>query len=482
MAKSIKKNYIFNLTYQLVLILIPLISIPYLSRVLLEDGVGIFSYSESIVSYFTLFAILGSTTYAQREIGKVQNDTEARSRIFWEIFIVRLVTSVIATAAYGVYIIFLEQNFVIGLIFVLNIVNVLFDITWYFQGIEEFGKVAAFGLVFKLLNFAFIFIFIKAQSDLWLYTLGKCGFLLIGNIGLWSLLPRKIVKVKGINPLRHIKPILIFFIPTVASQVYMMLDKSMIGWFTGSSAENGYYDYAEKIIRISLTVIYALSTVLIPRVSKAHAEQDNETVKTLINKAISYVWMLAVPLIFGFIAVSDVFVPIYFGENFLKSALLMKIFTPLILFVGMASIIGVAYLIPINKQSVYIISVTVAAACNVVLNCILIPRYASVGAAISSVAAEGIGVIIQCAYVFKKKLISAKSFFLSSIKYWISGEIMFAILIVLRIFTPIAVWSLIVQILTGVVVYFLCLFILRDGFFLYSLRKVLSIFKRKRNQ
>ena len=478
MAKSIKKNYVFNLIYQLILIVIPLISIPYLSRILLEDGVGIFSYSESIVSYFVLFAILGSTTYSQREIGKEQNNIENRSRTFWEIFIVRLVTSATAICAYSIYLIFLNENFIIGLIFVLNIINVLVDVTWYFQGIEEFGKVATFGLISKLLDFAFIFIFVKAQSDLWIYALGKCGFIVLGNLGLWFLLPRKLCKVSNIKPFKHIKKILVFFIPTIAVQVYMMLDKSMIGWFTKDSAENGYYDYAEKIIRISITVIYALSTVLIPRISKANSEGDYETIKNIVDKALSYVWMLSIPLMLGFIAVSDIFVPVYFGENFLKSAFLMKVFTPLILFVGMASIIGTAYLIPIEKQNVYIVSVTIAAVINVILNCILIPRYASLGAAISSVVAEGVGVTIQCCYVFKKKMVNVKTFFLCSIKYWLSGGIMFAVLFIIKIYIPVAVWSLIVIILTGVTVYFLCLFVFRDKFFLYIIKKVLNIFKR----
>lgn len=483
MGKStIKKNYIFNLTYQLLLILIPIITIPYLSRILLEDGVGIFSYSESIVSYFVLFAVLGSTTYAQREIGKVQNMVSERTQVFWEIFILRLIMSVLSIMIYGVYLIFCKEYFIISLIFGLNILNVICDITWFYQGIEEFGKVVVFGLVFKLLEFAFIFLFVKTQEDLWLYVLGKCGFLIIGNLCLWIFLPKYLCKVKQINPFRHIKTIITFFIPTIAVQVYTMLDKSMIGWFTNSTAENGYYEYAEKIVRMSITVISALSVVLVPRVSKAFSEKDNETIFKIINNAVSYVWMIGIPLLFGMIAVSDIFVPIYLGENFLKSALLLKIFTPLILFVGMANIIGVAYLVPINKQKVYIVATIVASVVNVILNCILIPVYYSVGAAISSVIAEGVGIIIQCTYVFKKNLFSIKSFFLVSIKKWLSGIIMFIVLLVIKSFLPFKIWSIIVLVVTGIIVYFASLLLLRDKFLYEAVKKVIQNIKQKKKK
>lgn len=482
MAKSIKRNYIYNLIYQLLVIIIPIITLPYLSRVLLEDGTGIYSYCESIAQYFVLFAVLGSAIFAQREIGTVQTEPEARSRAFWEIMIIRAVTTVIALAAYGVYLVFVKDNFVVSLILILNIVNVLFDITWFFQGIEEFGKTVLFSIVCKLLNFAFIFLFIKQQSDLWLYALGKCGFIVLGNIGMWFLLPKYLCKVRDIKPLRHMKGILLLFIPTVATQVYLVLDKSMIGWFADGPAENGYYDYAEKIVRMSITVISSLGTVLLPRISGAHAAGDYDAIRQHLYGAISYVWMIGIPLVFGFLAVADIFVPVYLGENFIKSALLIKVLSPVVLFVGMASIVGVAFLIPINKQNVYTISVSVAAAVNLVLNLILIPRYFSVGAAIASVVAEGIGVVIQLCYIFKKGYLKPKKVFLSSVKYFIAGAAMFAVLFCMQYFIPFEqnALSLAILILTGVVVYFALLLLMRDKVLLDFMGKIFRrIFKNK---
>ncbi len=480
MAKSVKKNYIFNLIYQLIVLLIPVISIPYVSRVLLEDGVGRFSYSESIVSYFVLFAAIGSTTYAHREIGKVQDDAVSRSRLFREIFLIRLIMSLIALAGYSVYLALVKTDFTVNLIFALNIVNVVFDITWFFQGVEDFGKTVIFGLVPKLLDFAFIFIFVKSPDDLWLYTLGKCGFLLLGNMGMWALLPKYIVKCGSVRPFRHFKIILVFFVPVIATQIYTVLDKSMIGWFSSSAAENGYYDYAEKIVRMALTVITALGAVLVPRISRAYSENNSEDIDNLIKRASSFVWMLSVPMIFGIIAVADVFVPVYLGEHFNKSALLMQIFSPLVLFVGMAQIFGVSFLIPIGKQNVNLIAVVIAALVNLSLNLILIPKIFSVGATIASVAAEFIGVAIQLGYVFYKKLFGIGKFFGGAVKYIISGALMFAVLILLKKALPVNVTSLILLIFAGVASYFIVLLILRDKFLTESLGKAFGKFVKKK--
>ena len=480
MAKSVKKNYIFNLIYQLIVLLIPVISIPYVSRVLLEDGVGRFSYSESIVSYFVLFAVIGSTTYAHREIGKVQDDAVSRSRLFREIFLIRLIMSLIALAGYSVYLALVKTDFTVNLIFALNIVNVVFDITWFFQGVEDFGKTVIFGLVPKLLDFAFIFIFVKSPDDLWLYTLGKCGFMLLGNMGMWALLPKYIVKCGSVRPFRHFKIILVFFVPVIATQIYTVLDKSMIGWFSSSAAENGYYDYAEKIVRMALTVITALGAVLVPRISRAYSENNSEDIDNLIKRASSFVWMLSVPMIFGIIAVADVFVPVYLGEHFNKSALLMQIFSPLVLFVGMAQIFGVSFLIPIGKQNVNLIAVVIAALVNLSLNLILIPKFFSVGATIASVAAEFIGVAIQLGYVFYKKLFGIGKFFGGAVKYIISGALMFAVLILLKKALPVNVTSLILLIFAGVASYFIVLLILRDKFLTESLGKAFGKFVKKK--
>lgn len=465
MGKSVKKNYVFNLIYQMTLILIPLISIPYVSRVLLEEGVGIYSYAEAIVSYFTYFAVIGTTTYAHREIGKVQDDPVARSRVFWEIFLIRLFTTCIALAGYGVYLSFLDSDFTVSLIFGLNIINVIADVSWFFQGVEECGKTVIFGIVSKILDFISIFLFIKSPDDLWLYTLIKCGFIVLGNAGMWVLMPRYLKKPGKLRPFRHFKTVLVFFIPVIASQVYTVLDRTMITWYAPSAAENGYYHYAEKIVRMIITVITALGTVLVPHISHAIAEKDEERVKSILKRATSFVWMLSLPMVLGIIAVADIFIPLYLGEHFERSALLMQILSPIILFLSMAQILGVSLLIPLGKQRVNVIAVVIAACVNFCLNLILIPRYLAAGAAAASVAAEFIGMAIQIGYVFRKKYFSAGTFFACSVKYLIASAVMFAAVLLLKTVIPATILGLIGIVACGIAVYAALLFVLRDKFF-----------------
>lgn len=474
MAKNLKKNYIFNVTYQILVLIIPLVTIPYLARMLQPEAVGVFSYSESIVSYFSLLAAFGTSVYAQREIGKAQDSPEARSKVFWEIQIVRTITSLISIAAYIGYVFIVDTNFVVCLVLTLEIFNVLVDITWFYQGLEDFRMSVICGLIGKILNLAFIFLFVKSPDDLWVYAFSKCGTTMAANLIMWLPLRKYLCKVKGIKPFRHLKIIVSFFIPAIASQVYTILDKSMLGWMTSTRVENGYYEYAEKMVRISIVVISSLAAVLIPRVSKAYAEGDNETVQRIVYRAIRFVWLIGLPIMAGFIALADVFIPVYLGEGFEKSAELMKIFAPIIVIVGMANIVGVSFLIPINKQNVYLVSVVAAAAVNLCLNFILIPGFYSVGAAISSVIAEFISICIQFIYIFRKKLLNAKNVFLPAIKYTIAGIIMFAAIDLLKLLLPVNVSALLLLIAAGVIIYFAILLLLRDEFLMEFIRKFFS--------
>lgn len=482
MAKNLKKNYIFNVTYQILVLIIPLVTIPYLARMLQPEAVGVFSYSESIVTYFMILAVFGTSVYAQREIGKAQDSPEARSKVFWEIQIVRTITSLISIAAYIGYVFIVDTNFVVCLVLTLEIFNVLVDITWFYQGLEDFRMSVICGLIGKILNLAFIFLFVKSPDDLWVYAFSKCGTTMAANLIMWLPLRKYLCKVKGIKPFRHLKIIVSFFIPAIASQVYTILDKSMLGWMTSTRVENGYYEYAEKMVRISIVVISSLAAVLIPRVSKAYAEGDNETVQRIVYRAIRFVWLIGIPIMAGFIALADVFIPVYLGEGFEKSAELMKIFAPIIVIVGMANIVGVSFLIPINKQNVYLVSVVAAAAVNLCLNFILIPGFYSVGAAISSVIAEFISICIQFIYIFRKKLLKAKNVFFPAIKYTIAGIIMFAAIDLLKLLLPVNVSALLLLIAAGVIIYFAILLLLRDEFLMEFIRKFFSaIHARLRN-
>jgi O-antigen/teichoic acid export membrane protein len=486
--KSIKKNFIYNLLNQVVQALVPVVITPYVSRVLGAEGIGLYSYAESIVSYFVLFAVLGTATFGQRTISYVQDDVEEKSRAFWEIYIFRLCTTLVTFAVYSCYIfLFLNQSqFIIFLILSLNLFNVIMDISWFFQGLEEFGKISIRAIIFRLISLALIFIFVKDESDIYIYVLIMVLYTVLGNMSLWIYLPKMLCRVKNIRPFKNIKTIFQFFLPTIAVQIYTVLDKSMIGWIVDGYAENGYYEQAEKIVRTALVAVTALGTVTIPRIAKKYKEGDFENLKYYIYRSYRYVWLMALPLMFGFIAVSSIFVPVYYGEGFEKCEILIPIFSLLLVIIGLSNVTGIQYFIPTGKQNVLTVTVVIGSIINFVLNLIFIPKLYSLGATIASVIAELSITIAGFIYIYKTKQFEIKPVFSCSWKYFVSALTMFAGLMVIKHFMPITILGLILIVLCGVLIYFVMLLILRDSFLLEILNNVTSslknLFKKNNNK
>ena len=228
MAKAkndVKLNYIYNAAYQVLMLIAPLITAPYLSRVLEPDGVGTVSYVESIVSYFTLFATMGISIYGQREISYVQDDIKKRTVVFWNTKVLGFCTSIAASVVYVIFALLQKEQSTLYLILTLNLVAVFFDITWFFQGMEEFGKTVARNAVVKLLQIAYFFLFIKTKDDMPLYVLGLGLFTALGNLSLWVYLPRYVSKVvwSELRPFCDLRVVWSLFIPTIALQIYNVL-------------------------------------------------------------------------------------------------------------------------------------------------------------------------------------------------------------------------------------------------------------------
>ena len=475
--KSIKKNFIYNLSYQILLILTPLVVTPYVSRILGVQGVGLYSYAHSIVSYFVLFAVLGTTTYGQRAISYVQQEKEERSRTFWEVFIIRLLTSVITLIGYTVFVIVTASphELFVYIALALNILNVIFDISWFLQGLEEFGKTALRSIIFRLVSIASIFIFVRSPSDLYLYVIFMVVYTVFGNISLWLYLPKYICPVKGIKPFKDFKSILQLFIPTLAVQIYTVLDKSMIGWLTDGYTENGYYEQAEKIVKVALTVVTSLGIVMIPRISRTYKEGDLKKVNSYMYRSYRFVWMMGIPIMLGLIAISSTFVPIFFGKGYEKCEILIPIFSTLTILIGLSNVTGIQYLVPIGKQNVLTLTVVIGAVVNFALNMVLIRYLSSIGAAIASVVAELCVTVAGFIYIKKTKRFALWPAFSCSWKYWIAGGAMFGIVWLIKVFLPIKAWALAVLIVSGIVVYFLGLLALRDKFFWDLLSKAVKM-------
>ena len=480
MAKSIKRNYFYNTAYSILTVITPLITAPYTSRVLEADGVGAASFVSSIVAYFILFGDFGTGGYANREISYYQDDIEKRSIIFWEIVLLRVISTFIVLAVYLASVCFFaKSHHTLFFIYALHIFSIACNVTWLFSGLEEFGKIVLRNIIVRIIDIAFVFTFIKSKSDLPLHVFASIFFSLAGVIVMWKYLPAYIKKpdFKSLHPFRHIKTSFSLFIPGLAIQVYTVLDKTMIGIFTEGTFENGYYEQALKISRIVLALVTSLAAVMIPRIGYLFGKDDNEQISFLMYRSYRFILCISVALCLGLIGISDNFVPWFFGPGYEKVAGLLKISSFLIVAIGFGNATGGQYLIPTKRQNLFTYSVISGAVTNFSLNLILIRMYQSYGAVIASVIAEITVSSVQ--FWIIRKEISTRRIILSGTNYYIAGGIMLAVLLFMNgRLTPSPVHTF-TMIFTGAAVYVSLLFILRDKFFLEYSAKPLEFLKRK---
>lgn len=472
--KSIKKNYIYNLSYQILSLITPLITTPYLSRVLGASGIGIYSFASSIVTYFVLFATLGTATYGQREISYVQDNREKRTVVFWNTEILSCISTLIILVLYGFYVVFFSGNVVIYAIFSMNIISVALDITWLYRGMEEFGQIVFRNIFFKIINVALIFLVVRIENDVEKYVLIMCLLPFLSMVSLWTSLLKIVDKPdwKKIKPFTNVKVILSMFVPTVAISIYTVLDKTMLGVITGLEVENGYYEQALKLSRTALSMVTALGTVMIPRIGYHYEKKETQLVRNYMYRSYRFVWFLGIPLCFGIIAVAPNVAPWFYGEGFDKVIPLLGILSFLILAIGINNVTGMQYLIPTKRQNIFTYTVLTGAVVNFIFNLILIPKLYSIGATFASVLAETVIAVVQIFIV--RKEISPRRIILSSGHYLIAGIVMYGFVKILGNFLEVKIINSVIMIVCGGIVYFSILIIQRDEFFIKQIERVLG--------
>lgn len=471
--KSLKKNYLYNLSYQILLTLAPLVTTPYLCRVLGADGVGSVSFAESVISYFSLFAVLGITIYGQREISYVQDNKEKRTKVFWETKILEVLTSIAVIVLYIPFAL-LQENKIMYLILTINLLTVTIDVSWLLQGMEEFGKTTFRSMLFRILNIISIFIAVKSRDHLNRYVLILAGFNFLCNASMWSYVSRFVGKPvwRELRPFRNIKTVISLFIPTIAMQIYTVLDKTMIGVITKSEFENGYYEQSIKISRMVLLIVTALGTVMIPRIGLHHENGETETVKNLMYRGYRFVLFLGIPLCFGLVGISSNMVPWFCGPGFDKVVPLLNILSFLILSIGINNVTGMQYLIPTKRQNMFTMTVLLGGGTNFILNALLIPSLQSIGAAIASVVAETVIALIQIWLV--RKELSPIKIFVSCWRYLVAGIVMLVLIKIIGTNMASSIVNTMIMIAVGGTVYFAVLFMMRDDFFLGNTKSIIN--------
>lgn len=473
--KSIKKNYIYNMLYQLLVIIIPVITTPYLARKLGADGNGIYGYTISIVTYFILFGSLGINLYGQREIAYNQSDKEKRSKIFWELIIIKSISMLISAVIF--YFVFCRSGdySIYYKILLLEMLANIIDISWLYQGMEDFKKTVIRNFIVKIITVACIFIFIKSPSDVGNYLYIYVFSTLLGGLSLWLGIKKYIGKSRELEFKKHIPKVLKLFVPQIAIQVYTVLDKTMIGAILNDMSEVGYYEQAQKIIKIMLTMITAIGTVMMPRIAHCYASGKTEQLTIYMKKSFSFVFMLSFPLMFGIIATSNNFVPLFFGDGYDKVPLLMSILSAIIIFISISTIIGTQFLLSVKREKEFTTSVVVGAIINFILNLLLIGKYKSIGAAIATIIAEFFVTFVQCYFI--RKDFDLKSIFFLSIKYILASLVMFGLCMLVDYLIVDNFTGIIIQVIVGIISYFGLLLLFKDHFFLEIIKVV---FKRNK--
>ena len=463
MRRSVKSNYIYNLVYHILVIILPLITTPYISRVLNPAGIGAINYTSSVVSVAVLICSLGSGMYAQKEIAYAGENILARSKIFWSVFAIRGVSSLMVCVGYS-FICFLSPEYsVIYLIQYITILANMFDVVWLFQGMEDFEKTSVRNIVLKIFSVIAIFLFVRNQKDVPIYVMINAVSSLASALVLWMYLPKFIVctKIQWADIKPHIYPIVTLFIPMIAIYVYTYIDKIIL-CLLSSEAQVGFYSNAERIVKLPMTVITSLGSVMLPRVASLIRDNKWDKVRKDMRNSIHFVFFLGFPMAVGIAAIAEFFVPWFLGPGYETCIPLMRTLSVIIVIIGLSSVTGQAALVPLNKKKIYTISILLGAGTNLCLNIILIPQWGAQGAVIGTIAAESIVGIIQWVAVLKGIELKVWDVVRDNVKPFVGSLIMLLLLISIRPMFKANIIYTIVYGMVGVVTYFAVMVISKD--------------------
>lgn len=455
------KNYLYNVVYQILLLLVPLITVPYISRVLGPELVGINSYTNSWMTFFMLVGQMGIALYGNREVAYHRENPIERSKIFWGIELLQVITITCALIAYlGAVLLFSTTFKEYFLLQSFWIIAAGVDVSWYFMGVENFQRIVFRNMLVKLASVALIFLVVKGNNDLGKYIalLGLSN--LVGNLTLWPYLKDEIkwVPISTWHPFRHFYPALLLFVPTITTQVYLVVNRLMLGRMSTQS-QLGQFQYTDQIIKVILAVITASGQVMLPHIANKFSKGDVKGIRDSLYNSFDFITAIAIPMMFGIMAIAKQFAPWFLGKQFNDAGILMMIEAPVILFIGWSNVTGTQYLMPINRTKEYTVSVTVGAVINVIANLFLIALWGARGATLATDISEFAVAAVQLVYI--RQTISRRKLFGQMWKYLLSGGIMFIITYRLAMIMNMTIPNLAIEVIIGAVIYIIGIFILR---------------------
>lgn len=403
-------NFVMNAILTMSQFLFPLITFPYISRILLPTGTGKVSFATSVVSYFALFAQLGIPTYGIRACAKVRDDRKALERTVQELFLINLIMSILAYIVLFLAIAFvprMRQEKALFLIVGLTILFNAIGMEWLYKALEQYTYITVRSIIFKLIAVVAMFVLVHEQKDYVIY--GGISILAASASNVFNFFhAHKYVSIKPVgsyNFRQHLKPIVIFFAMSCAATIYTNLDTVMLGFMT-SDAEVGYYNAAVKIKSILVSVVTSLGVVLLPRASYYVECKLMDKFCRITHVALNFVILISVPLTVYFILFAKEGIFFLSGAEYEASIVPMQIIMPTLLFIGLTNIMGIQTLIPLGKEKVVLYSEIAGAVADLLLNVALIPSMESAGAAIGTVVAEGVVFAVQF-WALRKEVLSS---------------------------------------------------------------------------
>lgn len=454
------KNYLYNAWYQIFIILVPLITTPYISRVLGAQAVGINAYTNSIIQMFAIIVGLGINLYGNREVAYARGDKSEQSQIFWEVEGIRLVMVVIGMLTFMFYLATQPRYATQLELQSLLILATGADISWFFMGNEDFKIIVIKNAIIKVVSVLLILSLVKTSQDLNRYMLIISGSTLAGNISLWPYLKDQVqcVSWSSLKFIRHLKPSLILFIPQISSQVYLVLNKTMLGQMIGTTA-TGYFDNSDKVIKLILSIVTATGTVMLPHVAKTFHQGNMQKVNAYLYETFDLVTALAMPLFFGIAAIATNFAPYFFGAGFSGIDKVIMLEAPVIVIIAWSNVIGVQYLLPTNQNKKYTISVVIGAVVNIAINIPLIHTWGVLGACLATSISELAITTYQLFSIHRQ--VNVLQLFSSTWKYLLAGFSMFTVVFYVTMNIQATVLVIIGEVLLGAVIYGVVLWIVK---------------------
>ncbi|MCD8011763.1 MAG: oligosaccharide flippase family protein [Lachnospiraceae bacterium] len=458
-----KSNFTFQFLYQAVILVLPLIVSPYLTRTMGSNSLGVYTYTYTIAYYFVTFAMLGINRHGQRIIAQRRDSLQLLRKTFWSLYSVHFIASLMSLFFYFIYVFLIcKSNVTIAFVQSIYVFSAAIDVTWLFYGLEKFKLVSIRNAVVKILETLFIFLLVKSPDDVAIYTLIMCISVCVGQLVMMPQIFRAIPPLRfSISDMReHIKPLFTLFAAVIAVTLYTVFDKTLLG-ILATKDDVAFYEYSDKIVKIPRTFISIIGTVLFPRACKYATDNNIKGLKRNADYCLLVTSLIGFASVFGLAAVGELFAIEYYGDDFAICGKVIIYMSPVIIIIGLGETIRQCFIFPLGKDKAIVRILSLNAVANLILSALLIPVLGIYGAVVGTISAEIVGLTLEI--WISRKYISLMKFLKNTVPYGVIGLIMFLCVRLVAHYYDGSLLALLIQVLVGVIIY--CALVLLYGLF-----------------